>query len=79
MEQCLERTFSKSYNINLRSANDTHPSRRIVPRVERLAHDLKCHITNAENVASDAQRMSRQLLKGMSRQQECHVDDRVRP
>jgi len=53
--------------------------RAIKPRVKRLKHNLKCHILNTKNVASDAQRASRSLIKGMSRQQECHVDARARP
>ena len=79
MEQCLERTISKGYNVNLEAPTTLILSRWIAPRVERLKHNLKRHISGAENVASDAQRASRQLIKGMSRQQECHVDARARP
>jgi len=34
--------------------------RAIKPRVKRLKHNLKCHILSVENVASKAQRVSRQ-------------------
>ena len=78
MEQCLKRANSKGYNINLEALTTLILSHWIVPRVERLKHNLSCHISGAENVASDAQRASRQLIKGMSRQQECHVDTRAR-
>jgi len=79
MEQCLERAISKGYNVNLEAPTTLIPSHRIVPRVGRLARSLKRHIFSTKNVASGAQRASRQLIKGMSRQQECHVGDRVRP
>jgi len=79
MEQCLERAISKGYNVNLEAPTTLVPSCRIMPRVERLAYDLKHHIFGPVNIASDARRVSHQLLKRMSHQQECHVDGRARP
>ena len=79
MEQCLERAISKGYNVNLEALTTLILSRWIAPRVERLKHNLSHHISGAENVTSEAQRASRQLIKGMSRQQERHVDTRARP
>ena len=79
MEQCLECAISKGYNINLEAPTTLILSRWIAPRVERLKRNLRHHISSVENVASDAERASRQLIKGMSRQQECHVDAKARP
>ena len=79
MEQCLERAISKGYNVNLETPTTLILSHWIAPRVERLKRNLKRHISGVENVASDTQRVSRQLIKGMSHQQECHVDGRARP
>jgi len=58
MEQCLERANSKGYNVNLEAQTTLVLSRWITPRVERLKGNLSCHISGAENVASDAQRAS---------------------
>jgi len=79
MKQCLERVFLKVITLAREALTTLIPSRRIEPRVERLTRNLKRHIPSAESIASDAQEVSRQLLKGMSRQQECHVDNRARP
>ena len=35
-----ERAISKGYNVNLEAPMTLVPSRRIVPRVERLTYDL---------------------------------------
>ena len=75
----LERAFLKDVKLTWGAREALCDGRAIKPHVKRLKHNLKCHILNAENVASDAQKASRQLIKGMSRQQEYHVDARARP
>ena len=70
MKQCLSARFRKVITLTWKRQTTLVPNHRIVPRVERLARNLKRHIFSAENVASDAQRASRQLIKGMSLQQE---------
>ena len=64
MEQCLERANLKGYNVNLEVQMTLVLSHWIAPRVERLKRNLSCHISGAENVASDVQRASRQTDQG---------------
>jgi len=55
MEQVLERAISKGYNVNLEALTTLVPSRRIEPRVEGVKHNLRRHISGAENVTTAAQ------------------------
>ena len=75
----LWRAFLKDVTLTWEAREALSDGRAIEPRVKRLKHNLKRHILSTENVTSDTQRTSRQLIKGMSRQQECHVDARARP